>query len=112
MILHFYDIGEAIKLKFSKASITKEDDLIITFKNQLVSIEPSVVNSALTYEKLNKKYRLEAKTFIEVVLSRFGDGYSHLTETLIVDFLNEIIKEKKLQDEKEAFKRKIVWLKK
>ena len=112
MLLHFHDISEAIKLKHSKELFSTEEDLIITFKNQLISIEPSVVNSALAYEKLNKTYRLEAKAFIEVILSRFGDGYSRVTEELIVDFLNEIIKEKKLQIEKEDFKRKIVWIKK
>jgi hypothetical protein len=112
MLLHFYDISEAIKLKFSKESITTGENLIITFKNQLISIEPSVINSALTYEKLNKKYKLEAKTFIKEIHSRFDNGHSHVTESFIVDFLNEIIKEKKLQDEKSALKRKIVWIKK
>ena len=112
MILHFYDIGEAIKLKHSKESISTEEDLNIIFQNQLISIEPSIVNSALAYEELNNTYKLEAKTLIEEIISRFGDGYEHITETLVVDFLKEILKQKKLQDEKEAFKRKIVWLKK
>jgi hypothetical protein len=39
-------------------------------------------------------------------------GYSHVSEELIIDFFKEIIKEKKLQIEKEEFKRKMVWLKK
>ncbi len=112
MLLHFYDIGEAIKLKHSKESISTEEDLNIIFQNQLISIEPSIVNSALAYEELNNTYKLEAKTLIEEIVLRCGDGYSHINENIIVDFLNEIIKQKKLQIEKETFKRKIVWLKK
>lgn len=99
-----------IKLKHSKESISTEEDLIINFKNQLISIEPNIVNSALAYEELNNTYKLQAKTFIEEIMLRVG--YSHVSEALIIDFLKEIIKEKKLQIEKEAFKRKIVWLKK
>jgi len=112
MKLHFYDISEAIDLKFSQESISSDEDLIITFKNQFISIEPSLVKSALAYEELNNTYKLEGKSFIDEILSRFGDGYAHVTETLIIDFLNEIINQKKLQNEKETFKRKIVWLKK
>jgi hypothetical protein len=112
MKLHLYDIGEVIKLKFSQESISTDGDLIITFKNQLISIEPSLVEFAFAYEELNNTYQLEAKMLIEEMISRFGDGYEHVPETLIVDFLKEILKQKKLQIEKEAFKRKIVWLKK
>ena len=112
MLLHLYDIGEAIELKFSQESISTDKDLIITFKNQLIPIEPSLIEFAFAYEELNKTFRLEAKTLIEELILRMGEGYSHITETLIIDFLNEILKEKKLQIEKEAFKRKIVWLKK
>lgn len=112
MLLHLYDIGEAIELKFSQESISKDGDLKILFKNQLIPIEPPLVEFAFAYEELNKTFRLEAKTLIEELILRMGDGYSHITETLIVDFLNEILKEKKLQIEKESFKRKIVWLKK
>lgn len=112
MLLHLYDIGEAIELKFSKDSNSTDGDLKILFKNQLIPIEPSLIEFAFAYEELNKTFRLEAKTLIEELILRMGDGYSHITETLIIDFLNEILKEKKLQIEKEAFKRKIVWLKK
>lgn len=112
MLLHLYDICEAIELKFSQDPNSTDEDLKIIFKNQLIPIEPSLVEFALAYEELNKTFRLEAKTLIEELILRMGDGYSHITETLVVDFLNEIIKEKKLQIEKEAFKRKIVWLKK
>lgn len=112
MLLHLYDIGEAIELKFSQESISTDGDLKILFKNQLIPIEPSLIEFAFAYEELNKTFRLEAKTLIEELILRMGDGYSHITETLIVDFLNEILKEKKLQIEKKAFKRKIVWLKK
>lgn len=111
MLLHLYDIGEAIELKFSQESISTDKDLIITFKNQLISIEPILVKMAFEYEEFDKTYKLEAKTLIEEIILRMGDGYAHVTETLIVDFLKEILKEKKLQIEKEAFKRKIVWLK-
>lgn len=112
MHLHFYDICEAIELKYSQELNSRKEDLQIIIKNQLVSIEPCLVEFALVYEEFYNTYKLEAKTLIEVLISRFGDGYEHVTETLIIDFLNEIIKQKKLQDEKEAFKRKIVWLKK
>jgi hypothetical protein len=107
----FY-LCEAIQLKFSQESISTDKDFIITFKNQLISIEPSLVEFGFAYEGLNKTFRLEAKTLIEELILRIGNGYSHITETLIIDFFKEILKEKKLQDEKEAFKRKIVWLKK
>ena len=112
MLLHLYDIGEAIELKFSKESISTDKDLIITFKNQLISIEPILVKLAFEYEEFDNTYKLEAKTLIQEIISRFGDGYEHVTEKLIVDFLKEILKQKKLQIEKEEFKRKIVWLKK
>lgn len=112
MLLHFYDISEGIELKFSKESNSIEEDLKINFRNQLISIEPSLTEFAFTYEELNKTFRLEAKTLIEELIIRMGDEYSLITETLVVDFLKEILKEKKLQIEKEAFKRKIVWLKK
>jgi hypothetical protein len=112
MLLHFFNKREAIKLKFSKELISMEEELNINFRNQVISIEPSIVVSAFAYEELNNIYKLEARTLIKLIFSRFGDEYAHLTEALIVDFLNEIIKEKKLQIEKEVFKRKIVWLKK
>ena len=112
MLLHFYNMREAIKLRLSKETISSEQDLNIIFKNKLIPIEPSIVISALAYEELKDTYILEAKTLIELIFSRIGDGYSHSTEELIVDFINEIIKEKKLQIEKEDFKRKIVWIKK
>ena len=112
MLLHLYDIGEAIELKFSQESISTDKDLNITFKNQLISIEPILVKMAFEYEEFNKTYKLEAKTLIEEIILRMGDGYAHVPEKLIVDFLQEILKEKKLQIEKESFKRKIVWLKK
>ncbi len=112
MHLHFYDIGEAIELKFSQESISTDKDLIITFKNQLISIEPILVKMAFEYEEFDKTYKLEAKTLIGEIILRMGEGYEHVTETLIVDFLQEILKEKKLQIEKEAFRRKVVWLKK
>ncbi|MBF2709337.1 hypothetical protein [Flavobacterium soyangense] len=112
MKLHLYDICEAIELKSSQESISTKEDLKIIFKNQLISIEPSLVEFAFAYEELNNTYQLEAKMLIEEMISRFGDGYEHVPEKLIVDFLKEILKQKKLQDEKEVFKRKIIWLKK
>lgn len=112
MKLHLYDICEAIELKFSKNLNSTDEDLQIIFKKQLISIEPSLVEFAFVYEEFDNTYKLEAKTLIEEIILRFGDGYEHVTERLIVDFLKEILKQKKLQDEKEAFKRKIVWLKK
>lgn len=111
MLLHFYDILESIKLKFQKESISADDDLIINFGNQFISIEPGMVNFALAYEELNNTYKLEAITLIEEIILRIEDENPNLTKTTIINFFNEIIKEKKLQDEKEAFKRKIVWLK-
>ena len=110
MLLHFLDKCEEIELKFSEELITTEEDLNIIFQNQVIAIKPSVVVTAFAYEELNNTYRLEAKTLIEEIMLRVG--YSHVSEALIIDFLKEIIKEKKLQIEKESFKRKIVWLKK
>ena len=112
MLLHFSDKREEVELKFSEELISTDEDLNIIFRNQVIAIDPSMVVSAFAYEELNNSYRLEAKTLIEEIILRIGDGYAHVTDSLIVDFLNEIIKEKKLQIEKEAFKRKIVWLKK
>jgi hypothetical protein len=110
MLLHFLDKREEVELKFRKELISTEEDLNIIFQNQVMAIEPSLVVSAFAYEELNNTYSLEAKTLIEEIMLRVG--YSHVSEALIIDFLNEIIKQKKLQIEKEAFKRKIVWLKK
>ena len=112
MLLHYYDICEAIQLKFSQESISTNKDLIITFKNQLISIEPILVKLAFEYEEFDKTYKLEARTLIGEIISRLGEGYEHVPKSLIIDFLKEILKQKKLQDEKEAFKRKIVWIKK
>lgn len=110
MLLHFLDKWEEIELKFSKELTSTKEDLNIIFQNQVIAIEPSLVISAFAYEKLNNTYRLEAKTLIEEIMLRVG--YSHVSEELIIDFFKEIIKEKKLQIEKEEFKRKMVWLKK
>ncbi len=110
MLLHFLDKCEEIELKFSKELISTEENLNIIFQNQVMAIEPSIVVSAFAYEELNNTYRLEAKTLIEEIMLRVG--FTHVSEAIIIDFLKEIIKEKKLQIEKEAFKRNIVWLKK
>lgn len=110
MLLHFFDKRQEIELKFSQELISTEEDLKIIFKNQVMAIEHSLVVSAFAYEELNNTYRLEAKTLIEEIMLRVG--YSNVSEALIIDFLKEIIKEKKIQIEKEAFKRKIIWFKK
>lgn len=110
MLLHFLDKREEVELKFWKELISTEEDLNIIFQNQVIAIEPSLVVSAFAYEELNNTYRLEAKTLIDEIMLRVG--YCHVSEALIIDFLKEIIREKKLQIKKEAFKRKVVWLKK
>jgi hypothetical protein len=107
MYLHLYEIFEAIKLKFSQ-----EESFTVTFQNTVIPIDLSTIEIAFAYEELNRTYRLEAKTLIEEIISRIGSGYPHITENLMVDFLKEIIKQKKLHDEKEAFNKKVVWVKK
>lgn len=112
MLLHFYDMTESIRLKFSKKKFSNKKNFEIVFNNQLIEIDPELVIVAFAYKKLNKTYKIEGKTFIQELISRCGEGYSHINEIVLVNFLNEIIIQKKLQIEKEAFKRKIVWLKK
>lgn len=110
MILHLYDIMEAIDLKISDGKILIVEDLVVTYKNQLIPIEVSLIKLAYIYEKLEKTFRLEAKILIEMILSR--GQLEYITELDLIDLLKEIRKQQKLQNEKKAFKSKIVWVKK
>jgi hypothetical protein len=112
MYLHLHEICEAIKLKFSQEESFTKESFTVTFQNTIIPIDLNTIEIAFAYEELNRTYRLEAKTLIEEIIARIGSGYAHITETLMVDFLKEIIEQKKLHDEKKAFNRKVVWVKK
>lgn len=111
MYNHLHDIFESIHLKLANETTFNQDNFKITFQNKLIPIDSNTLEIALAYEELNKTYRLEAKTLIELLLVELVEKDSNVTENFIINFLNEIIKQKKLQTEKELFKGKIVWLK-
>jgi len=110
MLLNLYDIGEEIKLKKLNDSVLIEEDFNILFKNKIISINSELVDFALSYEELNTNYQLEAKTLIQEIIRRFGEGYSNVSEKFIVDFFEEIIKQYTIQKEKVVLKVKVLTL--
>ncbi len=105
MLLHFYDI-------YSKTNIKPETKFDVSFKNNVVEIDSSMIKFTISYYKLKKKYLLECETLLDEIITRMGIDYSHITKGYLKEFFNEIYKKIKLLKEKEKMKRKIVWLKK
>jgi hypothetical protein len=105
MKLHFYDILEEIELKFAKEKNLQEE-LKIIFLDIELTIDSKFLVFAFAYEELENKYKLEALTLIEEIHSRFGEGYEYLTKSTLIEFIKEILKQKKIQIEKDSLQKK------
>jgi len=109
MILHYADISDEIDLKISKGKIIVDENFSIIYKNQIMEVDSALISFSYSYKELENTYRLEAKMLIELMLSK--DDMDYISEFDLIHLFNEIFKQHKLQNEKKAFKSKIVWLK-
>jgi hypothetical protein len=110
MLLHFGDICDEIDLKVSEGIIIINDDLTVFYKSRNIPVDSRIIKFAYVYRKLEKTYRLEAKTLMEVLFKR--GGFLNFSELDLINILKEVRKQHKLKNQKAAFKSKIVWLKK
>jgi len=111
MLLHFADITDEITLKLSNDDSTKEDFNIL-YRNKIITVDQSMFEFAFAYTELEKKYRLEGISLIDEILKRGNYNFTHFTQNKLSFFLKEIVKQKKYFDEKEKWKKRVVWLKK
>jgi hypothetical protein len=110
MLLHFGDISDEIDLKVSEGIIIIYEDLTVFYKSRNIPVDSRIIKFAYIYRKLEKTYRLEAKTLMEVLFKR--GGFLNFSELDLINILKEVRKQQKLKAERTAFKKKIVWLKK
>lgn len=111
MLLHFADITDEITLKLSNDDSTKEDFNIL-YRNKIITVDQSMFEFAFAYTELEKKYRLEGVSLIDEILKRGNYNFTHFTQNELSFFLKEIVKQKKHFDEKEKWKKRVVWIKK
>jgi hypothetical protein len=109
MILHLCDISDALDLNIAERKIIIDDNFSIIYKNQIMEVDSELINFAYSYIELENTYRLEAKVLIELILSRGEMDY--ISEDDLILLFNEIFIQHKLHTDKQAFKNKIVWLK-
>lgn len=110
MILHYADISDALDLKIAEGKIIIDENFSIIYKNQIIEVDTALINFSYSYKELENTYRLEAKMLIQLMLSR-GD-MDYISEFDLTLLFNEIFIQHKLQNEKKAFKSKVVWVKK
>ncbi|UMB59221.1 hypothetical protein MHL31_09020 [Lutibacter sp. A80] len=111
MLLHFADITDEIELKLSKTSTDKKEFNILFNKN-IIPINSDLLVFALAYFELEKKYRLEAKSLMTRLLPVAKEKDPRYNENDLKIFFKEIVNQKKYLDEKEKFKKRVVWIKK
>ncbi|MBG6109351.1 hypothetical protein IWX84_000206 [Flavobacterium sp. CG_9.10] len=109
MLLHFGDISDEIDLNVSEGIIIIDEDLVVIYKSLNIPVDAKIIKFAYVYKKLEKTYRLEAKTLMEVLFKR--GAFINFSELDLINILTEVRKQHKLQTEKAPFTSKIVWLK-
>jgi hypothetical protein len=109
--LHYVDISEEIILKLSQEDSTKKDFNIL-YRDKIITVDHKMFEFAFTYTELEKKYRLEGIYLLEEVLKRTSNNLYHLTHSELSFFYKEIVKQRKYFDEKEKWKKRVVWAKK
>ncbi len=111
MLLHFADITDEITLKLSNDDSSKEDFNIL-YRNKIIIVNQSMFEFALAYIELEKKYRLESISLINEISYRRGHNFTHFTQNDLSLLFKEIVKQKTYFDEKEKWKKRVVWAKK
>ena len=109
MLFHFGDISDEIDAKISEGKIIVDEEVSVQYKSHEITVDAVVIKFAYIYNKLEKTYRLEAKTLMEEVFKR-GE-IINFSELDLINLLKAVRKQHKLQMKKAIFKKKIIWLK-
>jgi len=105
MLLHFGEVYDAI-------DICLEDSITVNFRGNIIEVTGDVIKFVYAYYELEKLYKLESETLIELVILRSGSNDDYYPKGYLKAFFSEVYLKAKEMEEYKKFNKYIVWLKK